>query len=121
MASSAVVLVVGDMLPFTRLHAGAMGLLVLLFVAIRPISVWLGMLGAPVSRDQRTMISWFGIRGIGSIYYLMYAIHQGLPRPLAEPIVAITLAAVTVSIVLHGMCVRPIMHFYRQRKIPQDP
>lgn len=120
-ADLVVVLVVGDMLPFTRLHAGAMGLLVLLFVAIRPISVWLGMLGAPVSRDQRTMISWFGIRGIGSIYYLIYAIHQGLPRSLAELIVAITLAAVTVSIVLHGMCVRPIMHFYRQRKIPQDP
>jgi NhaP-type Na+/H+ or K+/H+ antiporter len=79
-----------------------------------------GLLGAPVTRDQRAMIGWFGIRGIGSIYYLTYAIHQGLPRPLAEPIVAITLAAVTASIVLHGISVRPIMHFYRNRKTPQD-
>jgi len=63
------------------------------------------------------MIAWFGIRGIGSIYYLMYAIEHGLPRPLAERIVAITLAAVTVSIVLHGISVRPIMHFYRTRNV----
>jgi NhaP-type Na+/H+ or K+/H+ antiporter len=116
-----VVPAVGAMLPFTRLPASAAGLLVLLFLLIRPVSVWLGLLGAPVSRDRRAMIGWFGIRGIGSIYYLMYAIHQGLPRPLGESIVAITLAAVTVSIVLHGMSVRPIMHFYWKRKVAQDP
>ena len=51
----------------------------LLFVVVRPVSVWLGLIGAPVSRDQGAMIGWFGIRGIGSIYYLMYTIHQGLP------------------------------------------
>lgn len=115
-----VVLAVGAMLPFIRLPAGAGWLLLLLFLLIRPVSVWLGLLGAPVSWDQRTMIGWFGIRGIGSIYYLMYAIHQGLPRPLAEPIVAITLAAVTVSIVLHGMSVRPIMHLYRKQKVARN-
>jgi NhaP-type Na+/H+ or K+/H+ antiporter len=102
-----VVLVVGAMLPFTHLSAGAVGLLVLLFVVIRPASVWLGLLGAPVSRGQRAMIAWFGIRGIGSIYYLMCAIRRGLPHPLAEQVMAITLASVTVSIVLQGISVRP--------------
>jgi NhaP-type Na+/H+ or K+/H+ antiporter len=55
-----------------------------LFLVVRPVAVWAGSLGAPVSRDQRILISWFGIRGIGSIYYLMYAINRGLPRSLAE-------------------------------------
>ena len=117
----AVVLVVGAMLPFPHLPASAIGFLALLFLVIRPVSVWLGLLGAPVSRDQRIMIAWFGIRGIGSVYYLMYAIHHGLPRPLAEQIMAITLAAVTVSIVLHGVSVRPMMHLYWRRKLRQDP
>ncbi|WP_316366639.1 cation:proton antiporter domain-containing protein [Candidatus Thiodiazotropha sp. CDECU1] len=117
----AVVLLVGALLPFAHLPIAALGLLATLFLVIRPISVWLGLLGAPISGDQRFMMAWFGIRGIGSIYYLMYAINHGLPQPLVEPIVAITLAAVTVSIVLHGMSVRPIMHFYRKRKIPQAP
>jgi sodium/hydrogen antiporter len=119
-AELAVVLAVGAMLTFIHLSASALGFLALLFLAIRPVSVWLGLLGAPVSRDQRIMIGWFGIRGIGSVYYLMYAIHHGLPLPLAEQIMAITLAAVTVSIVLHGISVRPMMLLYRRRKLRSD-
>ncbi len=120
-AELTVVLVVGAMLPFIHLSANTLGFLVLLFLVIRPVSVWLGLLGAPVSGDQRIMIAWFGIRGIGSVYYLMYAIHHGLPIPMAEQIMGITLAAVTASIVLHGISVRPMMHLYLRRKLRRDP
>jgi sodium/hydrogen antiporter len=116
----AVVLVIGAMLTFAHLSISAAGLLVLLFLVIRPASVWFGLLGAPISSDQRFMIAWFGIRGIGSIYYLLYAIHQGLPSALAEQIVSITFAAVTISIILHGISVHPVMHWYRKRKLNQD-
>jgi NhaP-type Na+/H+ or K+/H+ antiporter len=116
----AVVLVVGAMLPSAQLSASAVGLLALLFLVIRPVSVWLGLLGAPISRDQGIVMAWFGMRGIGSIYYLMYAIDRGLPGALGEKFVAITLMAVTVSIVLHGISVRPIMRLYRRRKLQQD-
>ena len=112
----AVVLAVGAMLPLILLPAAAVGLLILLFLMIRPASVWVGLLGAPVSKIQRAMIGWFGIRGIGSIYYLMFAVHQGLPVPLAEQIVAITLAAVAASILMHGISVQPVMRHYRKRK-----
>ena len=115
-AEVAVVLVVGAMLPFIDLSARAAGFLLLLFLVIRPLSVGLGLLGAPVSRDQRILISWFGIRGIGSIYYLMYAIHHGLPRSLAEEIIALTLTTVAASIVLHGISVTPLMNLYARRK-----
>ena len=111
----AVVLVVGAMLAFTTVAAGAAWFVLLLFVVVRPVSVWLGLLGAPISRDQRILISWFGIRGIGSIYYLMYAINHDLPGPLAEQIIAITLTTVTVSIVLHGISVTPLMDLYARR------
>jgi NhaP-type Na+/H+ or K+/H+ antiporter len=112
----AVVLVVGAMLAFTTVAASAAWFVLLLFVVVRPVSVWLGLLGAPISRDQRVLISWFGIRGIGSIYYLMYAINHDLPGPLAEQIIAITLTTVTVSIVLHGISVTPMMDLYARRK-----
>ena len=115
-AEVAIVLVVGAMLSYTYLHAGAVWFVLLLFLVVRPVSVWLGLLGAPVSRDQRIMISWFGIRGIGSIYYLMYAINRGLPRSLAEHIIALTLTMVAASIVLHGISVTPLMDRYARRK-----
>jgi NhaP-type Na+/H+ or K+/H+ antiporter len=117
-AEVAVVLVVGAMLPFIdHLPPNAAGFLLLLFLVVRPLSVGLGLLGAPVSDDQRILISWFGIRGIGSIYYLMYAINHGLPRSLAEEIIALTLTTVAVSIVVHGISVTPLMNLYTRRKI----
>lgn len=115
-AEVTVVLVVGGMLAYIDLPTYASGLILLLFLVVRPISVWLGLLGAPVSRDQRILISWFGIRGIGSIYYLMYAINHGLPGPLAEEITALTLSVVAVSIVVHGISVTPLMNLYARRK-----
>jgi NhaP-type Na+/H+ or K+/H+ antiporter len=116
-AEVAVVLVIGAMLSYTWLPDGAFWFVPLLFAVVRPLSVWLGLRGAPISRDQRRLIAWFGIRGIGSIYYLMYAINHGLPRGLAEEIVALTLTVVAVSIVVHGISVTPLMSLYAQRKV----
>ena len=100
---------------------GAVWFLLLLFFVARPVSVWLGLLGASsVSRDQRILISWFGIRGVGSIFYLMYAINHGLPEPLAKELIAITLTTVAASILLHGISVTPLMSLYARRKaLPQ--
>jgi NhaP-type Na+/H+ or K+/H+ antiporter len=115
-AEVAIVLVVGGMLAYTYLHASAVWFVLVLFLVVRPVSVWLGLLGAPVSRDQRVLISWFGIRGIGSIYYLMYAINHGLPRSLADELIALTLTMVAASIVVHGISVTPLMTLYTRRK-----
>lgn len=112
----AVVLVVGAMLAFTSFNLNAILFALLFFMVIRPIATWLGLIGADVSGDQRRLISWFGIRGIGSIYYLMYAINRGLPNSLAEFIIAITLTTVAASIVLHGISVTPLMSLYARRK-----
>jgi len=115
-AEVAIVLVVGGMLAYTYLHASAAWFVLVLFLVVRPVSVWVGLLGAPVSRDQRVLISWFGIRGIGSIYYLMYAINHGLPRSLADELISLTLTMVAASIVVHGISVTPLMTLYARRK-----
>ena len=116
LAEVLVVLLVGAMLAYIHLPAKAGWFIALLFLVVRPVSVSLGLIGARVSGDQRLLISWFGIRGIGSIYYLMFAINQGLARPLAEQIIALTLGVVAVSIVVHGVSVTPLMGFYARRK-----
>jgi NhaP-type Na+/H+ or K+/H+ antiporter len=117
LAELAVVMVIGAMLSYTHWPHHAVWFLLLLFLLARPVSVWLGLIGATsVSRDQRVLISWFGIRGVGSIFYLMYAINHGLPQPLASELVAITLTTVTASIVLHGISVTPLMSRYVRRK-----
>jgi NhaP-type Na+/H+ or K+/H+ antiporter len=114
-AELVMVLVVGAMLAYTHFEWDDLWFLPLLFLLLRPLAVWIGLRGATVSGELQLLISWFGIRGIGSIYYLVFAIHHGLPRILSEKIVAITLATVAVSIILHGISVTPLMGRYTRR------
>ncbi|PKB20173.1 cation:proton antiporter [Janthinobacterium sp. 64] len=85
--------------------------LFLLLVA-RPASVMLGLLASGTSVRLRGLAAWFGVRGIGSLYYLSYAIAHGLPRPLARELADITLVVVIVSIVAHGLTVKPLLERY---------
>ena len=111
-----IILAVGAMLPFVILDRWTLAFLVLLFLVLRPLSVWVGLLGASVSGDQRLLIAWFGIRGIGSIYYLMFALNNGLSGTMADRTISITLLAVAASIILHGVSVTPLMAFYGWRQ-----
>lgn len=111
-----VVLIVGAMLSYTYFLPQVLWFVPVLFLLVRPLSVWLGLLGAHISRDQNLIISWFGIRGIGSIFYLVYAINHGLPHAMAEQMVALTLAVVVTSIFLHGLSMTPLMNLYTRRK-----
>src|ERR671928_223894 len=45
------------------------------FVA-RPAAGWLSLLGMPVPWEERAAAAFFGIRGLGSFYYLAYALNQ---------------------------------------------
>jgi sodium/hydrogen antiporter len=66
----------------------------------------------PLSRPQRSAIAWFGVRGIGSIYYLAYALSHGIPRAAGQMLADTTLVVVAASIVLHGVSVTPLMRRY---------
>jgi sodium/hydrogen antiporter len=88
----------------------------LLLLIIRPVAVAVGLVGSQTSASQRALIGWFGIRGIGSLYYLMYSIGHGVDQELAAQLVALTLATVVVSISAHGVSVTPLMHLYERSK-----
>jgi len=95
----------------------AVGLALFLFMVARPVSVFVGMLGTRASWPIRGMVGWFGVRGIGSLYYLMYAIQHGLPEDLALELIRLTLIAVSLSILVHGTSVKPLMNrFLRHRR-----
>ena len=80
-----------------------------LFGVARPISALLGLFGSGTPWRIRGMVAWFGVRGIGSLYYLMYAIQHGLTEPLALKLMELTLMVVTLSILIHGISVKPLM------------
>jgi len=88
----------------------------LLLFVIRPASVLIGLAGSATSRGQRALVGWFGIRGIGSLFYLAYAANRGLASDTATTMTALVLSGVVVSIVVHGISVTPLMKVYERRK-----
>ncbi len=88
----------------------------LMFFVFRPISVALGLAGSGMSKSQKRLIAWFGIRGVGSLFYLMYAINYDLPPDVASTLAATTLSVVAASIVLHGVSVTSLMDRYARDK-----
>lgn len=111
-----VVVIIGTLLTASILPLEALWFVPLLFLVIRPAAVVIGLMGSPVSPPIRPWIAWFGIRGIGSFYYLMYAIEHNLPPDLAERLMAITLTVIAASIVVHGLSVTPLMNHYERLK-----
>jgi sodium/hydrogen antiporter len=78
-----------------------------LFV-VRPLSGWVSLAGHPASPQEKAAIAFFGIRGLGSFYYVAYALGQAEFE--ATQIVWVTVCSVVlVSIVIHGVLVTPIM------------
>jgi NhaP-type Na+/H+ or K+/H+ antiporter len=84
--------------PLTWQAAGA-GLAVL-FV-IRPVVAWFSLARTTTPKRERAAIAFFGIRGIGSLYYLAYALNEA-DFPNAERLWALVAFTVVVSIVVHG-------------------
>ena len=108
----AVVLLVGVMISVTAIPGDALWFVPLLLLVIRPVAAAMGMIGSTATRLQRGFIAWFGIRGIGSIYYLMYAIAHGVSEETARLLTGLTLAVVATSVVVHGVSVTPLMRRY---------
>lgn len=115
MGEVTVVLLLGGMISWHFLPAVALWFIPILFLVIRPLSVYAGLLGSRSTDLQRGMIAWFGIRGIGSVYYLTFAMQHGLPEKLSRPLAELVLSTVAVSAVAHGISVTPLMALYGRR------
>lgn len=84
-----------------------------MLVVLRPLSAATATLGERLIGPQRGLIGWFGIRGIGSVFYLLFAIRHGVDGRVADTLVALTLWTVAASIiVVHGLSALPLMRRY---------
>ena len=110
------VIAVGMLLWAVEWRLASWGFVAALLLVIRPVSVAVGLIGSSTSAPQRGLIGWFGIRGIGSLYYLTYAMNHGLDRELAANLGALVFSTLVVSIVVHGISVTPLMAIYERTK-----
>ncbi|HEV2294527.1 MAG TPA: cation:proton antiporter [Tepidisphaeraceae bacterium] len=107
-----IVLLIGGSLTAALLPRDTLWFVPLLFLVVRPLAVMVGLVGSTSNAAQRGLISWFGVRGVGSIYYLAYALQHGAEGHVAERLAGLTFATITASVVLHGVSVTPLMKWY---------
>ncbi|UVM64116.1 sodium:proton antiporter [Pseudomonas sp. B21-010] len=91
----------------------------LLFAVIRPLSVLALPWGRLLDGPQRLLIGWFGIRGIGSLFYLFFALNHDLQPEVAQLCINLTLSVVALSILAHGVTTQPTLAWYERRKQPR--
>jgi len=108
----AAVLILGALLATTRPTWAAAGLAAALFLVIRPMSVFAGLAVVRESAVRRWLTGWFGIRGVGSLYYLAHATGRGLPEGVARTLAELVVWTVALSVVVHGVSVTPAMDWY---------
>jgi NhaP-type Na+/H+ or K+/H+ antiporter len=116
----ALVLLVGAMLAFAKPLPENLWFVPLVLLVLRPLSTLAATTGELLNPPQRALIGWFGIRGVGSIFYLLLALRHGVAGDTAETIVSLTLWTVAGSIVIHGLTAQPLMHQYhawRERNV----
>jgi sodium/hydrogen antiporter len=107
----AVILLIGSMLSLDALDApGFTGWLLVpvLLLVIRPAAVLLALVGSQRDWKERAFVAWFGVRGIGSLYYAAVAVGTGVLAGDAVVVVWTALACVIVSVFVHGVTATPI-------------
>jgi sodium/hydrogen antiporter len=126
LAEVGTILILGSILLFKpMLDYAYQSLLVIvfLFFVIRPVGAWVSTIGKrslnshnrKMDLATRGLFGWFGIRGVGSLYYLAYAFGNGLKGELGEQIGWITYTTIVISVIIHGVSSTPLMSWYERR------
>ncbi|KQP35410.1 sodium:proton antiporter [Pseudorhodoferax sp. Leaf274] len=109
----AAMLVIGCLLRPAMFTSRNLLLAAALLAVARPLSVYITTYWGRWAPSQRRLAAWFGIRGVGSVYYLAYAVTHGADSGGSDGIADAVLVAVSVSVFLHGISATPLMSLYR--------
>jgi NhaP-type Na+/H+ or K+/H+ antiporter len=109
----AIVLLVGAMISTGYWSAAGLVLAAMLFFVVRPLAVWLGVPATLPGRAPRRLLAWFGIRGIGSVYYAVYFAGFELRDAVATEVLSAAFTVIAASIIVHGISAAPLMELYR--------
>jgi NhaP-type Na+/H+ or K+/H+ antiporter len=123
----AVILLLGSSLTLAGLDVpGLEGWLLAaaLVLVIRPLAVNAAMAGSRLERaGERAFVAWFGVRGIGTLFYVAVAAAAGSPLPAGERelVVWTAIACVVVSIVAHGVTAGPLKRWMGEHVLTRRP
>ncbi|MEM8838077.1 MAG: cation:proton antiporter [Pseudomonadota bacterium] len=84
-----------------------------LFV-VRPLAIWVSLIGTDASPATRLFFGWFGPRGLATALFALLIVSD-IDHDLADPILALAINAVWISALLHGMSALPGARWYSKQ------
>jgi sodium/hydrogen antiporter len=80
-------------------------------VVVRPLAVLVSLVGSRLDHPgEKAFVAWFGVRGVGTLYYLATLVTSGaLAAGERDALVWTCIAAVVLSIVVHGLTAGPAL------------
>ncbi len=116
LAELTVMVLIGSLLTREAFTPVTVGVAATLIFVVRPVAIVLSTWHQPLTAPQRRLAAWFGIRGIGSIYYLAYAVAHGAASAELLEVADAVLVTVALSVPLHGSSATPVMSLYRRAR-----
>jgi len=116
LAELTVMLLIGSLLRLSSFTPTSVVLALALILVVRPVAVYLSTWRMPLTAAQRRLAAWFGIRGIGSMYYLAFAVAHGVLDHETSHVADAVLVTITLSVLLHGSTATPIMRLYHRAR-----
>ena len=116
MAELAAMLIIGSLLSRSSVTLATLGMACTLIFVVRPLAIYAATVGMRLDRTQRRLAAWFGIRGIGSMYYLAYAVAHGANGEHAAEttfVIDVVLTTIALSVLVHGSSAKPFMALYQ--------
>ena len=88
----------------------------LILLVVRPLCGWVGLIGFPARPLEKGAIAFFGIRGLGSFYYLAFALGQAEFQ--GSKVLWVTVCFVVLSsIIMHGVLVTPVVRLLDRNRL----
>lgn len=70
---------------------------------VRPLAIWLSLLGSGAPAKTKLFLGWFGPRGLATALFAVFVLIQFQAIEYGDTIIAVTALAVLISTFLHGI------------------
>ncbi|NNC99989.1 MAG: sodium:proton antiporter, partial [Gammaproteobacteria bacterium] len=106
-----------------HLNGKILALIAISLFVIRPLAIWLSLIGTDAAPLTRLFFGWFGPRGLATALFALLIVGD-INVAYAEPVLVIAINAVWISALLHGISAAPGASWYADKiksRVPASP
>ncbi len=97
-----------------HLDAQTFGLILVSLFVVRPLAIWISLIGTKASTETRLFFGWFGPRGLATALFALLVV-KSIDVEYSEAILLLAVNAVWISALLHGLSALPGAKWYSSR------